>query len=71
MNSGGIIVDVRCFIYIRKARLFLCLFLSSPVHEHHLLPISEDIPIVVNEKEATSIIAYTLRFVNKLLDVYN
>ncbi|CAB3993710.1 1-phosphatidylinositol 3-phosphate 5-kinase-like [Paramuricea clavata] len=31
-----------------------------PVHEHHLLPVSEEIPIVVNEREPTSIIAYTL-----------
>ncbi|XP_028393496.1 1-phosphatidylinositol 3-phosphate 5-kinase-like isoform X2 [Dendronephthya gigantea] len=31
-----------------------------PMHEHHLLPASDEIPIVVNEKEPTSIIAYTL-----------
>lgn len=35
-----------------------------PPHQHHLLPTSELIPIVVNEKEPTSIIAYTLSTVD-------
>ena len=45
--------------------LLFCIF--SVVHEHHLLPVSEEIPIVVNEKEPTSIIAYTLRLVVRQL----
>ena len=40
----------------------LCFFFS-PSHEHHLLPPGEKVLVVVSEKETSSIIAYTLRWV--------
>ena len=39
------------------------MFFFSPSHEHHLLPPGEKVLVVVSEKETSSIIAYTLRWV--------
>ena len=41
----------------------IIMFFFSPSHEHHLLPPGEKVLVVVSEKETSSIIAYTLRWV--------
>ena len=58
---------IRLLLHFVFLELFLLItslcFFFSPSHEHHLLPPGEKVLVVVSEKETSSIIAYTLRWV--------
>ena len=51
-----------CFLRVIPVNNII-MFFFSPSHEHHLLPPGEKVLVVVSEKETSSIIAYTLRWV--------
>ena len=54
--------DVRCTMYVYFIPYLIPL---STVQEHFLLPPCDNVPVVVYDEEPSSLIAYSLRYINQ------